>query len=128
MTDERLTSDAAADRTAERLVAALCSVPLAAWREAALKAPAPSRASSAIAALDTASPSCEPLRAWWIRDDLETALYRLTAREARGVVQGPVECEWIRAATRRAVSALLCSTNLAPADVRTLAEPFLGLL
>ena len=113
---------------AERLVAALCRVSLAAWRDAALAAAGSSRAPSAAAALDRAAPSCDAVRAWNVRDDLETALHRLSTHEALGIVRGPAERERIRSATRLAVSALLCGSSLAAGDARTLADPFLMLL
>lgn len=112
---------------AERLVEALCCVPLGAWRDAA-RAAGSGRASSAAPALAAAAHSCNPLQAWRVRDTLETALFRLDANDARGLVPDPGERERMRATARRAVSALLCAATLAPADIDALAGPFLGLL
>ena len=115
------------DASAERLVEALCEVPMAEWRMGALAAAADPRASRAATALEQALRSADPVRLWNLYDDLEIALHRLTTDEALGVVHGWQDRECIRAATRRAVGALVCRNALSPDHLRALTEPFIGI-
>ena len=114
--------------TAERLVEALCDLPLADWRRVALAAVADRRAPLAAAALEQALRRADLVRLWELYDDLETALYRLTTDEARGVVRGWRERACIRAATRSALAALVCRSDLGPDHLRTLAGPWLRIM
>lgn len=116
------------DASAERLVEALCEVPMGEWRRAALTAVADPRASLAATALEQALHSADLVRLWNLYDDLEIALYRLTTDEALGVVHGWQDRECIRAATRSAVGALVCRNELSPDHVRALTEPFLEMV
>lgn len=114
------------DDLAERLVAALCDgMPVADWRAAALAAANDPRASLAAAALEQALRSADAVRLWDLCDDLETALFRLDTDRARGIVRGRHERDCIRAATLRAVGALLCRRGLSASDRETLVGPFL---
>lgn len=116
------------DATAERLVEALCEVPMTEWRTAALAAVADPRASLAATALEQALHSADLVRLWNLYDDLEIALYRLTTDEALGIVHGWHDRECIRSATRSAVGALVCRNELSPELVRALSEPFLEMV
>jgi hypothetical protein len=116
------------DGDATRLVEALCAVPVAAWRSAAFAALRDPRAPIAATALEVAQRTADRVRLWDALDDLETALHRLTTDEAAGVVRDAREREWIRTATRRSVSALVCRAALDDAHVRALASPLLQLV
>ncbi len=122
-----IVSEGQKDATAERLVEILCEIPLATWRSTALAAAFAPGGRAAAEALTAAMPSVNPVHAWMVLDDLETALFRLTAVNARDIVPSAKEYELIRIATRRAVQALLCRDYLAPEHVHALAGPFLSM-
>lgn len=112
---------------ADRLVTALCDAPLAAWRAAVLATVGDPREPLAAMALERAIPSADRARLWYLYDDLETALHRLTTDEEPGCVRGARTCSCMRATTRRAIAAIVCRDALRPHDVRVLAGPLLAL-
>ena len=120
--------EARAVATASRLIDALCDVPLPRWRAAARVAIADPRLSLAATALEAALASVDRICWWEMRDDLETALFRLTSDEACAFGLGRREREGIRAATQRAMYAVLCDGRLSAAHFEALARPLLDLV
>lgn len=112
---------------AEEFVGALSTVDPVAWRRAALAAARDPGLPAALAALESALGQVERLRLWYLEDDMESALYRLTTHEAAGVVHGSREFQCIRATSWRATEALACAT-LEEGAKRVIAGPFLAII
>lgn len=116
-----------ADR-AERLVALLCEIDLARWREAARVGGAKAVSANAEGLLSAVSNSVDALRLWRTLDTLETAGYRLSRPEALSIIQTVAERNSVLQVTRLAVVALFSPGLLDPEELRALTDPFLALI
>ena len=112
---------------AGRLIDALCEVTLDRWYAAAPMVASDPRRELAEQALDLALRFADPILLWNAHDDLDTALHRLTSPASTSPM--PVaKVNLIRATTRRAVAALVCSRMLDQAHLLTLTSPFIELI
>jgi hypothetical protein len=112
---------------AARLIEALCEVPVERWYAAALAVASDPRLEPAEQALDLALRSADPVALWHAHDDLDTALYRLTSPTSMRPMSA-ARVNLIRATTRRAVAALVCSRILDEAHLLTLTSPLIELI
>ena len=112
---------------AGRLIAALCEVTLERWYAAALAVASDPRLELAEQALDLALRFADPILLWNAHDDLDTALYRLTSPTSKSPLSIAKQ-NLIRATTRRAVAALVCSPTLEQVHLLTLTSPFIELM
>jgi hypothetical protein len=112
---------------AARLIDALCEVPLERWYAAALAVASDPRLEPAEQALDLALRLADPVALWHAHDDLDTALYRLTSPSSTSPMSA-AKVNVIRATTRRAVAALVCSRMLDQVHLLTLTSPFIELI
>jgi hypothetical protein len=124
--DSHLRNAAAAPLTAEQFVEMLGAAHPAAWRRAALAVEDQAGLGEARAELESALGDADRARLWFLEDDVESALYRLTTHEAAGVVHGSREFHRICLATRHAAEALACDA-LSAAARQLLVGPFLAL-
>ena len=97
------------------------------WYAAALIVASDPRRELAEQALDLALRFADPILLWNAHDDLDTALHRLTSRAAESPIPA-AKGNLIRATTRRAVAALVCSRMLDQAHLLTLTSPFIELI
>jgi len=112
---------------AARLIDALCEVTLERWYAAALTVAGDPRLEPAEQALDLALRCADPMVLWNAHDDLDTALYRLTSPASKSPLS-VAKLNVIRATTRRAVAALVCSGMLDQVHLLTLTSPFIELI
>jgi hypothetical protein len=112
---------------AGRLIETLCEVPLDRWYAAALVVANDPGRELAEQALDLALRFADPILLWNAHDDLDTALHRLTSPASKSPM--PVaKANLIRATTRRAVAALVCSRMLDQGHLLTLTSPLIELI
>lgn len=109
------------------LIAALCEVPLERWYAAAVSIASDPELEMAEQALDLALRSADPIQLWNAHDDLDTALYRLTSPLSNSGLT-VAQVNRIRATTRRAVAALVCSGMLDASHLLTLTSPLIDLI
>lgn len=124
--DAKLARPEPSPPTAEEFVGLLCTVDPAAWRRAALAVEEQAGLDAALAELESALCDADRARLWFLEDDVESALFRLTTHEATGVVHGSREFHRIALATRHAAEALACDAISATAR-QLLVGPFLFL-